>query len=430
MKRLCEVILAGAMAVLSSPMSTDVNAEKLISMKFDFGALGTADGYIGVSALDGYNSAKGYGFANIEAAEDVSASGTGAFADAVRFKSDVVNHVFNADLPKGVYKITVTTGDDRSTTISAEGIPQLFFLTGSNATDSFTIPVTDGQLNIYAGSGVGTNFTISALEIEQTSTGTQTKPTIWVGGDSTAANRYNAANDEIHGWGQYLSNYVDSEKYDIRNISVSGITSADLLGYSFVTAERYGKSGDILLLAVGINDYTKQNTTNPDPTDYQTNMTEMIRRAKEKGMTVYLVKQHGESSDPFKYPLPANRWFSDVIDEIAEAEQTDVIDLFQPWLELCLENHYFEQKEYYSSDGLYLNALGADRQARMVSEQLFPHAETEESGPQYSFGTPTAIYETEVSGKAASNPHKGFVMTAYTPYMLSGFPRPLWEVSW
>ena len=34
------------------------------------------------------------------------------------------------------------------------------------------------------------------------------------------------------------------------------------------TAERYGKTGDILLLAVGINDYTKQNTTNPDPSDY------------------------------------------------------------------------------------------------------------------------------------------------------------------
>ena len=123
----------------------------------------------------------------------------------------------------------------------------------------------------------------------------------------------------MHGWGQYLCNYVDTEKYDVRNISVSGITSAELLGYSFATAERYGKSGDILLLAVGINDYTKQNSTNPDPSDYKANLTEMIRRAKAKGMTVYLVKQHGESSDPFKYPLPANRWFGDVMDELAQS---------------------------------------------------------------------------------------------------------------
>ncbi len=419
MKRLLAAALAGAMSMLSVPLKADVNADSLILIRFDFGGLGTADGYTGVSAADGYHSAKGYGFVNTAAVEDVPASGTGALADAVRFKSDVANHVFNVDLPKGVYKITVTTGDDRSTTISAEGVPQLYFLTGSNAADSFTIPVTDGQLNIYAGSGVGSSFSISALEIEQTSTGTETKPTIWAGGDSTAASCYNVSDDAVHGWGQYLCNYIDTEKYDVRNISVSGITSADLLGYSFATAERYGKTGDILLLAVGINDYTKQNTTNPDPSDYKTNMTEMIRCAKKKGMTVYLVKQHGESSDPFKYPLPAYRWFGDVIDELAETEQTGVIDLFRPWLELCLENHYFEQNDYYASDGLHLNALGADKQAKMVSEQLFPHAEPEEPGPQYGFGLPTAIYETAISGKAVSNPHKGFVMTAYSPYMLS-----------
>lgn len=136
-------------------------------------------------------------------------------------------------------------------------------------------------------------------------------------------------------------------------------------------------------------------------------------------MTVYLVKQHGERSDPFKYPLPAYRWFGDVIDKIAKTEQTCVIDLFRPWLELCLVNHYYEQKEYYSSDGLHLNKLGADRMAEMVSEQLFPHSEPDEVGEQYSFGIPTAVYETEESEKAVSNPHKGFVMTAYSPYMLS-----------
>ena len=421
MKKFFAGIIA-AIAILplqTIPIPVSSETGTLITKRFDFGNLGTANGYIGVSAADGYDSAKGYGFANTDAVVNVPASGTGALSDAVRFKSDVPNHIFNVDLPKGVYRITVTTGDDRSTTITAEGVPQLYFLTGNNATDSFTIPVTDGQLNIYAGSGVGTEFSLSALEIEQTSTDTETKPTIWIGGDSTAANRYNVTDDAVHGWGQYLNKYIDSEKYDVRNISVSGITSADLLGYSFTTAEHYGKSNDILLLAVGINDYTKQNTTNPDPTDYKADLTEMIRRAKAKGMTVYLVKQHGESSDPFKYPLPAYRWFGKVIDEIAETEQTGVIDLFRPWLELCLENNYYEQKEYYSSDGLHLNATGADRMAEMVSEQLFPHEEPSEPEKQYSFGIPTAVYETEEYGKAVSNPHKGFVMTAYSPYMLS-----------
>ncbi|MCR4646059.1 MAG: beta-galactosidase [Oscillospiraceae bacterium] len=421
MKRFFAAALAAAMALPALPLHAD--AATLLTKRFDFGGAGVADGYIGVSAADGYTSAKGYGFANTGAVEDVSASGTGALSDAVRFNKDVPNHVFNLDLPTGVYKITVTTGDVRSTTIVAEGVPQLYFLTGSNAVDSFTIPVTDGQLNIYAGAGVGTEFSISALEIEQLSTGAVTKPTIWVGGDSTAASYYNISEDATHGWGQYLSRYVDTNRYDVRNISASGITSADLSGYLFQTAEHYGKSGDILLLAVGLNDYAKAYNAHPDapdPTDYKANMTAMIRSAKEKGMTVYLVKQHGGKSDLAKYPLPSSMWFGQAIDELAEAEDVGVIDLYRPWLEFSLDNAYFEMQEYYTDDALHLNALGADKMAEMVSEQLFPQEEPFTCSVTYHSDTaPTAVYETEVSGKAVSNPHKGFVMTAYTPYMIS-----------
>lgn len=406
---------------IPAPMKTDAESDSLIVRKFDLGGLGVAEGYIGASSSEAYDKSKGYGFSNTDAVENVPASGTGALADAVRFKSDVPNHIFNVDLPSGVYKITVTTGDVKSTTISAEGVPQLFFLTGSNATDTFTIPVTDGQLNIYAGSGVGTEFSLSTIEIEQTSTGTATKPTIWVGGDSTAASCYNVTSTERHGWGQYLPDYVNMEKYDVRNISISGLTSGELCDYSFETAEHYGKSGDILLLAVGINDYTRQSGGTIDSTEYTVNMTEMIQRAKAKGMTVYLVKQHGQSNDISKYPLPKSRWFGDVIDEIAKNEQASVLDLFTPWLELSLENKYFEMEEYYTADSLHLNALGAEKMAEMVSELLFPPKEQENNSedPYKDFDTASTVYyQMEASEEAVSNPHKGFVMTAYTPDMI------------
>ncbi len=426
--RIISTVLAAAMMMTAvtfpATIQMDAVADSLIVRKFDLGGLGTADGYIGVSASDAYDKSKGYGFSNTDAVENVIASGEGALADAVRFKSDVPNHIFNVDLPEGVYKITVTTGDVQSTIISAEGVSQLFFLTGSNATDSFTIPVTDGQLNIYAGSGVGTEFSLSTIEIEQTSTGTTTKPTIWIGGDSTAASRYNVTEDVVHGWGQFLPDYVDGSKYDVRNISAIGITSSDLNKALFGTIEHYGKSGDILLLAVGINDYTKAYSANPaapDPSNYIENMTDMVQRAKAKGMTVYLVKQHGQINDTGKYPLPKSRWFSDAIDEIAENEQTAVLDLFRPWLELSLENRYFEMEEYYTDDSLHLNADGANKMAEMVSELLFlPNEQgniTED--PYKDFDTASTIYyQTEASGKAVSNPHKGFVMTAYTPDMI------------
>ena len=426
--RIISTVLAAAMMMTAvtfpATIQMDAVADSLIVRKFDLGGLGTADGYIGVSASDAYDKSKGYGFSNTDAVENVTASGEGALADAVRFKSDVPNHIFNVDLPEGVYKITVTTGDVKSTTITAERVPQLFFLTGSNATDSFTIPVTDGQLNIYAGSGVGTEFSLSTIEIEQTSTGTTTKPTIWIGGDSTAASRYNVTEDAVHGWGQFLPDYVDGSKYDVRNISASGITSSDLNKVLFGTIEHYGKKGDILLLSVGINDYTKAYSTNPaapDPSSYIENMTDMVQRAKAKGMTVYLVKQHGQINDTGKYPLPRSRWFSDAIDEIAETEQAAVLDLFTPWLELSLENKYFEMEEYYTDDSLHLNALGAEKMAEMVSDLLFlPNEQgniTED--PYKDFDTASTVYyQTEESGEPVSNPHKGFVMTAYTPDMI------------
>ena len=51
--------------------------------KFDFGGAGAAGGYTGVSASDGYNSGRGYGFAQTNGVANVSAGGSGALNDAV-----------------------------------------------------------------------------------------------------------------------------------------------------------------------------------------------------------------------------------------------------------------------------------------------------------------------------------------------------------
>lgn len=449
MKRILAVIVSIVITLSLFSMKTEadnVTLDDYETLRFDLGGAGIEEGYIGVSAEDAYNAEVGYGFANTDAVDNVLASGTGALADAVRFNPDVPNHIFKVDLPSGVYKITVTTGDVVSTTITAEGWQQLFFLTGSNAVDSFTIPVTDGQLNIHAGSGVGTEFSISALEIEQTSTETITKPTIWLGGDSTVASYYNVSDDAKRGWGQYLCNYVDTGKYDIRNISASGITSKELHDYFFGVAEHYGKSGDIILLAVGINDYAQQYSEHADAidsTEYITYMTEMVKRAKAKGMTVYLVKQHGELYDCIKYPLLSEKWFGDEIDAIAASENVGIIDLYHPWLEFCMENTIRVAEKYYCvEDELHLNALGADMLAEMVNEQLFPAEEPGGSGgedPYKDFDTPSTVYyETEVSGGPVVNPHKGYVMTVYfpesfeasNPYGIGGsMNNTAWELS-
>lgn len=405
------------------------SSDTLIVKKFDLGGMGAADGYIGVSADEKYDHSKGYGFANTSAVENVKASGKGALSDAVRFKHDVANHIFNVDLPSGVYRITVAAGDVESTTISAEGVSQILFMTGSNASDSFTIPVTDGQLNIYAGSGVGGVYSISSVEIEQISEDTETKPTIWISGDSTVASYYNVSDDAARGWGQYLKNYVDTDKYEVRNISISGISAADVLRSCYPTVDKYGKSGDIYLLSVGINDYIQEYKKNPDsidPSEYIANMTKLINLSKEKGMTVYLVKQQGEMSDWKNYPILKKKWFSEELEVLAESEDVKILDLFTPWLEFCLEKTYKIIEKYYYNN-LHPNALGADKLAWMAAKQLFPdpvQPDNENNEDDKTFDSKsTVVYQTEESGGPVVNPHKGYVMNVYSPRLFeSGNP--------
>ena len=55
--------------------------------KFDFGGGGTASGYTGVSAGDGYNASRGYGFSSGTNVKNVAAAGKDALSDAVRFNN-------------------------------------------------------------------------------------------------------------------------------------------------------------------------------------------------------------------------------------------------------------------------------------------------------------------------------------------------------
>ena len=431
MKRILSVFLTFVMAFISLPSnlpSGKVSADTGLIKKFDLGGKGAASGYVGVSASEGYTKSKGYGFSNTSYVKNVSSSGSGANNDAVHF-SDVPNNYFNVDLEAGVYKITVTTGNVNTAAIIAEGQRQLNALTGNNASDSFMIPVTDGQLNIYPTYGGGSEFSISSIEIEKISDKTTTMPTIWVCGDDTCATYYNCKDTDPHGWGQFLGDYVDSSKYYVRNVSSGDVTSAGVLGSTFKTAEYYGKTGDIILLASGAYDYIYQeikNGSNIDSSEFVASMTEMVRRAKAKGMTVYIVKQNGMVEDCARYPLVYNKWFGNETDAIAKAENVGVIDLYRLWLEFCLEQTSVIAEGYYAY-GINSNLYGAREMARIMSEQLFPVSTQETS----DFDTVVAenidfktvndayFYETEVSGGPVTNPHKGFIMSADNPLMFT-----------
>lgn len=332
--------------------------------KFDLGGSGAASGFTGVSAAESYNASKGYGFSG--SVSNVSGGGSGANADAVKFTGGT----FNVDLPKGLYQVTVTTGNVSRTTINIEGMPQMLNLTGKNAVESIQVPVTDGQLNVQAVAGrANTEFSISAIEVTQLNTTGQMKPTIWICGDSTVANYYNCADSSQHGWGQYLKDYINSGVFEVRNQATSGQYAKGFVDAGqFNPIKTYGKKGDYYIISIGINDTNYSNAT-----EYYNVVTDMVKTAKSKGMNVILVKQQGRHSDFTRNPKLTGRWFGGELDKIGSEQKVQVIDDFNAWQDFGFSiggndamNSYYATQANGTADDLHQSKKGAQKNAEII----------------------------------------------------------------
>lgn len=357
----------GGLTLSETSVGTDVNAAGEV-MKFDFGSKGTESGYIGVTASDAYSADRGYGFNTPSNMANVNASGSGVLSDAVQFKSTDASNTFNVDLSNGLYQVTVHLGDTNRTSIKAEGMLQIINMTGNNATDTFQIPVTDGQLNIMATEGkAGYAFTMSSLEIEKISDDPTMKPTIWLCGDSTVCNYYPLDTSVQGGWGQMLGQFVDTKIYEIRNMAASGQYAKGFVDAGqFAPIEYYGKKGDYYIISIGIND---TNYSNAD--EYYETVTSMVTAAKAKGMEVILVKQQGRDGDCSRNPLLTGRWFGTQLDRIGEERDCQVIDLFNLWQDYCLTLSTEEVTALYmDGDTLHPNRQGAIKLAELAASQI------------------------------------------------------------
>jgi len=370
-KRAAGVVLAGTMAFMnvcgSSTVSLNADAAGT-NYHFDFGGNGAASGYTPVSATDGYDSKKGYGFANTAGVKNVNASGSNALSDAVQFTDTSWSNTFNVDLQNGLYRVSVTLGNTNRTSVVAEDVLQIINMTGNNAYDSILIPVTDGQLNIMVTNGKeGYPHTLSAIDIEWVSADTQLPPTIWMCGDSTVCNYYPKETSSQAGWGQVLDKFVDTNKWQIRDMAASGQYAKGFIeAGQFAPIQKYGKNGDIYIISIGIND---TNYSNAD--EYKQAVTDMVKQAKDRGMRVILVKQQGRASDVNSTPLLKGRWFGTQLDEIGAAENVQVIDLFTAWQNYTTSIGYDATLGLYcDNDDLHPNRAGAMKLAEFASELI------------------------------------------------------------
>lgn len=370
-KRAAGAVLAGAMAFMNvcGSSNASLNADAAgTNYHFDFGGNGAASGYIPVSASDGYDSKKGYGFANTAGVKNVNASGSNALSDAVQFTDTSWSNTFNVDLQNGLYRVSVTLGNTNRTSVVAEDVLQIINMTGNNAYDSILVPVTDGQLNIMVTNGKeGYPHTLSAVDIEWVSADTQLPPTIWMCGDSTVCNYYPKETSAQAGWGQVLDKFVDTNKWQIRDMAASGQYAKGFIeAGQFAPIQKYGKKGDIYIISIGIND---TNYSNAD--EYKQAVTDMVKQAKDRGMRVILVKQQGRASDVNRTPLLKGRWFGTQLDEIGAAENVQVIDLFTAWQNYTTSIGYDAALGLYcANDDLHPNRAGAMKLAEFASELI------------------------------------------------------------
>ncbi len=340
--------------------------------KFDFGGGGVEGGYTGVSASDGYNAGRGYGFSGGTNVTNVGASGGGALSDAVRFNNSTPTggYTFCADVPNGLYQVSVWLGDTNRTSVAIEGMYQIMNMTGNNAYHTLQVPVSDGQLNICACEGkAGYPFSISALEIKKISDEAKTNPTIWVCGDSTVCNYYPLNSSGQAGWAQMLPDYIDNTKWQVMNMATSGQCARGFMDAGqFTVIEKNGQPGDIYVVSIGINDTNAKNNTTEE--QYAEILTDMAQRAMKKGTRVILVQQQGRNGDCQRSPLLTGRWYNGAVASVGQKLNIEVVNLFQLWQDYCLTKSVDEVNAMYMDDGLHPNRSGAKVLAKFMADAI------------------------------------------------------------
>ncbi|MBR4200815.1 MAG: RICIN domain-containing protein [Oscillospiraceae bacterium] len=368
--------------------------------KFDFGNGGVASGYTGVSASTGYDAGRGYGFSGGTSVADVGASGSGALSDAVQFENAAANgnYTFCADVPNGLYQVSVWLGNTNRTSIGIEKMLQIVNMTGNGAYHTLQVPVTDGQLNICACAGKeGYAFSISALEIKQISTQTHTNPTIWVCGDSTVCNYYPLDSSAQAGWAQMLPQFIDTKQWQVMNMAASGQCARGFLDAGqFDVIEKNGQSGDIFIISIGINDTNPKNNTTED--QYKEYITDMSQRAMKKGMRVILVQQQGRNGDAQRSPLLDTRWYNPAVAAVGANLGVEVVNLFQLWQDYCLTKTADQVSAMYLDDGLHPNRSGATVLAQFMADAINNGSSIEPPEPVIFNDGETVMFVNKESG--------------------------------
>ncbi|CAA7194123.1 rhamnogalacturonan acetylesterase [Chryseobacterium potabilaquae] len=215
----------------------------------------------------------------------------------------------------------------------------------------------------------------------------QQKPTLFLIGDSTMANKENPDKNPEHGWGQILPQLLTTE-IAIQNHATNGRSSK-----SFRAEGRWDKvmkqlkKGDFVIIQFGHNDQKVNDSTrftNPY-TQYRTNLERYVNETRAKGATPILMSsivrrnfnENGVLLDTHKeYPLVVRMVTNDLkvpfVDMQLLTEQLEIS--YGPENSKKLHLHYKkDENPYYpqgKDDDTHLSQLGAETIAKLAVNSL------------------------------------------------------------
>lgn len=215
----------------------------------------------------------------------------------------------------------------------------------------------------------------------------QKKPTLFLIGDSTMANKENPDKNPEHGWGQVLDQFFTTG-IEIQNHAMNGRSSKSFRTEGrWNTIEKQLKKGDFVIIQFGHNDQKVKDSTkftNPH-TQYRANLERYVKEARAKGAIPILMtsivrrnfSENGVLVDTHKeYPLIVRLVADDLhvpfVDMQLLTEQLEVS--YGPENSKKLHLHYKEGEEPYypkgKDDDTHLSKQGADLVAQLAVNSL------------------------------------------------------------
>ncbi|REC43045.1 rhamnogalacturonan acetylesterase [Chryseobacterium sp. 5_R23647] len=215
----------------------------------------------------------------------------------------------------------------------------------------------------------------------------QKKPTLFLIGDSTMANKENPDKNPEHGWGQVLGQFMTAG-IEIQNHAMNGRSSK-----SFRTEGRWDKvekqlkKGDFVVIQFGHNDQKLKDSTkftNPH-TQYRANLERYVNETRAKGATPILMtsitrrnfNENGVLIDTHTdYPLVVRMVANDMkvafVDMQLLTEQMEIS--YGPEKSKLLHLHFKAgENPYYAkdkADDTHLSKLGAETVAKLAVKSL------------------------------------------------------------